>query len=480
MHDIPKGSIDQEVRLRHAAGHSFSDWVGKKAGVISSIPDGVAFPESHDDVMNIMAYAKHHGCKVIPYGGGTSVAGHINPADGDEPVLTVSLAKMNRLLSFDPEDQLATFQAGATGLDIERQLAEYDRVLGHYPQSFEYSTLGGWIATRSSGQQSLGYGRIEDLFAGGKLVTPEGELNLMSHPASAAGPDFKEWILGSEGRFGIITEADVRVSNTPVTETFKAWFLPNWTQSVEAVRALARDHVGVSMVRLSNAKETAIQLILAGHPLATQLLDRWLDWLGAADGKCMLLVGFTGTADQVEYAQRMVRRLLKPHKAVSTGTFLGKRWQNSRFKSPYMREALWQAGYGVDTLETAVNWSRVTSTMQGIEEALKNSFERFSSRVLTFSHLSHLYPQGSSVYTTYIFPRARTPEATTYQWKAAKQAASEAIVAHGGTISHHHGVGVDHAPYLWAEKGSVGIRALRELMRAFDPTGMMNPGKLVP
>lgn len=470
---------DADIRLRHARGQSLPDWVALRAGAIGPCPDGVAEPETGAQVRELLDYACRHDVAVIPYGGGTSVAGHINPLPGARAVLTLSLARMNTLLDLDRDAQLATLGAGAMGPQVEALLNPQGYTLGHFPQSFELSTLGGWVVTRSSGQQSMRYGRIEQLFAGGTLETLRGTLEIPTFPASSAGPDLREMVLGSEGRLGILTEVKARVSRLPEREEFHVFFLPHWEAASEAIRELAQRRLPLSMLRLSNAGETRTQLILAGHARSVAVLDGCLRLRGAGEGRCMLTAGFTGSSEIVKFALREVRRLLKVYGAVGAGQLLGRKWAANRFRAPYLRESLWQLGYAVDTLETAVDWPRVGFTVNAIESALRAGLQDESEKVLAFTHLSHLYAQGSSIYTTYLYRVGRDYAETLARWKKLKQAASETIVRMGGTISHQHGVGRDHAPYLPQEKGALGMSALQALCHHFDPERRMNPGKLL-
>jgi len=471
---------EPETRLRHARGQSLPDWIAMRSGRPGVIPDGVAHPTTREDVRALLGLASQVGARLIPYGGGTSVVGHVNPPGGDAPVLTVSMARINGLLHFDEISQLATFGAGAAGPDLEAQLRARGFTLGHFPQSFEFSTVGGWVATRSSGQQSLGYGRIERLFAGGRVEAPAGTLELPAFPASAAGPDLREIILGSEGRLGIITEATVRIAPLPERERFYAVFLPTFDDGVATVRELVQARVPLSMLRLSTAVETETTLRLAGHERLIQALERVLAMRGAGPEKCMLLLGFTGRKSLVTAARKDAIAIAAAHRGVRAGgAVVGKQWQRSRFRVPYLRNALWEAGYAVDTLETATRWSQLPKLVLAVESALENALAERGERVHVFTHLSHFYPDGASLYTTYLFRLAADPDETLHHWQALKAAASRAIVAHGGTISHHHGVGTDNAPYLAAEKGELGLQVLRDLCARFDPGGLMNPGKLV-
>ncbi len=455
------------------------DWIAVRGGCIDTFPDGVAFPESENEVCELMHFASEVGAHLIPYGGGTSVVGHINPLPGDRPVLTIDLKRMSSLHTFDERNQLATFGAGVAGLPLEAQLRAHGYTLGHYPQSFEYSTLGGWIATRSSGQQSLGYGRIEQLFAGGHVETPQGALDVPAFPASATGLDLREIILGSEGRLGIVTRATVRVRPLPEKEHYFVVFFPTWEQGLAATRQLVQARLQLSMLRLSTPVETQSQLVLAGHELVLGALGRVLALRGAGRDKCMLLVGIAGREAAVKRTRREVLSIAHEHKGVSTGSMLGEQWHKKRFQTPYLRNTLWAMGYAVDTVETATTWDHVLVLTQAIETALRSALKEEGEEVHAFTHLSHLYPQGSAIYTTYLYRIAASPAETLRRWHVLKDAASHAIVAGHGTISHQHGIGTDHQQYLITEKGSLGISAMRQLYAHFDPKGMMNPGKLV-
>ncbi|MBN1148543.1 MAG: FAD-binding oxidoreductase [Anaerolineales bacterium] len=477
--DHPLVQKEPLERLYHARGQSLPDWVDLRHGRIDSFPDGVAYPASGDEVRALFDYARQAGARLIPYGGGTSVVGHINPLPGDAPSLTVALSRLDQLLDLDETSRLATFGAGVSGPRLEEQLNRHAYTLGHFPQSFELSTLGGWIATRSSGQQSYHYGRIENLFAGGRLETPAGPLELPNLPASAAGPDLRQLILGSEGRLGIITQASVRVRRLPQVEAFYGVFFRDWESGVEAVRQIVQAGMPVSMARLSNPQETDTTLRLSGKDALVARADRGLRLLGYAGARCLLIYGVTGDPASVRLARRQVNAAARAQGGLFTGTLAGKTWRKSRFLTPYLRNTLWERGYAIDTLETAVPWSRVLTTEKTIQEAMHAALAPTGERLLSFAHLSHVYKDGASVYVTYLFRRSPDPDETLERWRAMKTAASQAIIAQGGTISHQHGVGLDHAPYLEAEKGPLGMHLLREAMHALDPEGLLNPGKLL-
>ncbi|WP_019142244.1 FAD-binding oxidoreductase [Noviherbaspirillum massiliense] len=476
----PRIDTTPQTRLRHGFGQSMHDWLRLRYGKIGRLPDGVAFPESSQDVRDLLDYAAACHARVIPYGGGTSVVGHLDAPSGEQPVLSIDLSRLSRLLDLDPEAQLATFGAGIAGPDLEAQLRAHGYMLGHFPQSFEYSTLGGWVVSRSSGQQSLRYGRIEQLFAGGRVETPTGTLRIPTFPASAAGTDLREMVLGSEGRIGILTEATVRITPLPADESFHAVFFPDWATAEQALRSIAQAKLPLSLLRLSNATETLTTLTLAGHKKLIGLLESYLRWRGCGDDKCLLLIGATSQKGQRFSALDDALRIARAWHGVHAGQMIGRKWKANRFRSVYLRNALWQHGYAVDTVETAVDWPRVKQMMQAVEQAASDALAHEGERLHAYTHLSHIYAQGASVYTTFAYRLAGNFEQDLARWRRLKAAASEAIVANGGTISHQHGVGTDHAPYLAAEKGELGIGAMRQLYRHFDPQGIMNPGKTIP
>jgi alkyldihydroxyacetonephosphate synthase len=475
----PLVSSDRLLRLLHARGQSLPDWVALRSGRIGAFPDGVARPTTEAEVGELLGYAREAGAWVIPYGGGTSVAGHVNVPAASPPTLTLSLARLNGLVRLDERSQLASFGAGVSGPVLEAQLRARGFTLGHFPQSFEYSTLGGWVATRSSGQESLGYGRIERLFAGGRLLAPAGKLELLVLPASAAGPDLRQLVLGSEGRLGVLTQVTVRVSPLPEREEFHGVVFPAWEAGLEATRALAQARLPMSLLRLSTPAETETLLSMSGRRRLRRALERYLALRGARQDKCLLLLGLSGRSRIVRAARREALSLCSRSRGISLRELLARPWIKDRFRGPYLRNTLWEHGYAVDTLETAVSWSGLPGLIRAIETGLASGLAEIGERVHVFAHLSHVYPDGASLYVTYLFCLAREPEETLRRWDVLKAGASRAIVSAGATISHQHGVGTDHREYLLPEKGALGVAAIKDVLRRFDPDGLMNPGKLV-
>jgi alkyldihydroxyacetonephosphate synthase len=481
LSEHPLISSDPKQRLDHAHGQSLPDWIGLRGGILKRFPDGVALPATLEEIQTLLTYAISNNIVVIPYGGGTSVVGHLEVPETSRPVLSLSLERFNRLVGLDSASRLATFEAGIRGPQLEHQLNARGYTLGHYPQSFDYSSLGGWVATRSSGQQARHFGRIEQLFAGGKVLTPRGPLRLQPLPASAAGPDLRQFLLGSEGRMGVLAEVIVNISALPETDDVYGFFFPSWERAVCAVQTIAGSDIPISMIRLSNPSETMTNLALAGNERQTAFLSHYLRFRGISEEKsCMCLVGFTGSRRVTTSARRAVFSIIRRDKGVCLGKPMGKAWKKNRFKSAYLRNTLWDLGYAVDTLETAVTWDKVTPVIDAIENSLHDALTPEDGRIHVFSHLSQIYPSGSSIYTTFIFRLGATPGQTLDTWKRLKQSASNTIVTFGGTISHQHGVGKDHKPYMAAEKGEVGIQTLERLFDHLDPEQLMNPGKLVP
>lgn len=483
---VPKSRLPQhalldsaaELRIRCARGQSFPDWVAMRHGTVEYFPDAVAQPTSKEDIESILALAKKEKFNVIPYGGGTSVVGHINVDSGDTPTLTVDMGKYNQLLNLDAVSNRATFGAGVSGPDMETALAAHGFRFGHYPQSHELSTLGGWIASRSVGTQCYYYGRIEQLFLGGSMHTPQGLFEMPAFSASAAGPDLRQFALGSEGRMGIISEATVRISPLPEFEHFYAVFFPDWECGFAALREMVQSRLDVSMLRLLDKFETETTLQLSGKEKLVNLADKGLRLIGMGEERCMMLFGITGLSSGARSTLHQVQHIARQQHGFVEKSYIGKMWFDSRFTTPYLRNNLWECGYALDTLESVFPWSKVAEIKDEVEEALFNGLQDENESLIVFSHLSHMYTDGASLYVTYLFRRTADAGQTLERWKKLKKAASEVIVKHHGTISHQHGVGVDHRPYLPFEKGELGMQAMQNFYRTFDPQGLMNPGKL--
>jgi len=468
-------NINSEVRLRHSRGQSLPDWIALRSGQITSFTDAVVYPSTDNELRELFDFADENAVHLIPYGGGTSVVGHINPKSTGAATLTIDLSRFNRLLSIDKDSNLATIEAGITGPALERQLRSEGLTLGHFPQSFEYSTLGGWIATRSSGQQSYYYGRIEDTFAGGHIETPSGPIEINPVPASAAGPDLRHFFLGSEGRYGVITRATMRIQPLPEVEGFFGAFFRDWNSGLSAVRKIAQTNISVSMLRLSDAAETEITLVLSGKDKLVSWASRGLRLLGFDADRCLLIYGVTGDHNSVNCAIDQVSKIIRSNGGLLAGSIIGDQWQKSRFLSPYLRNTLWDHGYAVDTLETAIPWAKVSHLAAALKVSIIEQAEKNGIKALVFAHLSHIYRDGASIYITYILPRTQAEYDLLQIWKSIKNAASQVIISQGGTISHQHGVGQDHLPFLKAEKGEIGMDILQSVHHICDPNAILKP-----
>ncbi|MBG0787949.1 MAG: FAD-binding oxidoreductase [Anaerolineaceae bacterium] len=477
--DHPLITTDAEDRLRHSRGQSLNDWIDMCDGLVDTFPDGVAYPTSDADVRELITYAKQHKINLVPYGGGSSVVGHLTPPGEGLPTLSVDMAKMNQLLNLNEINHEATFAAGVSGPDLEKQLSAHGYVLGHFPQSWEYSTLGGWVVTRSVGQQSIHYGRIEPLFVTGHMETPSGPLDFPHVPKSAAGPDLRHLAMGSEARLGILTQATVRIRHLPRQEHFYSAFFPDFETGVKAVRQIAQAELPLSMLRLSDPQETETTFQLSGAEKLIKVAKAGLNLVGQRDQRCMLIYGLTGNPAENRLADIKLSNMVRANKGLMVKFYLGKEWIKKRFLTPYLRNTLWDLGYALDTLETALPWDRLEKGREEILRAIRTGLEDQNEIVLVFSHVSHVYTNGGSMYVTYLYRRSQEPEETLARWRKLKTAASEAIVANGGTISHQHGVGLDHKPYLPQEKGPLGIHLIRETIKDVDPDQLMNRGKLL-
>jgi alkyldihydroxyacetonephosphate synthase len=464
---------DRETRIRHAAGRGLPDLLRLRRGDADPAPDAVVAPDGADAVRGVLEACATHRVAVVPFGGGTSVVGGVEPLRGDcHAVIALDLAAL-RDVEVDARSLLARAGAGLSLPALEARLGADGLTLGHFPQSYEYATLGGCVATRSAGQASTGYGRIDELVHGVRLAAPAGEIDLPALPASAAGPDLRELVVGSEGVLGVVTDASVAVRPAPVVRRYEGLFFRSFAEGAEAYRRCAQEHAAPDVARLSDEEETRLNLLLAGGGAKTLLLRRYLRARGVDRG-CLAIVGWEGEAADVRRRRRRTLALLREAGAVWLGTPVGSTWAHGRYAGPYLRDDLLDHGVLVETLETAHTWSSLEALYRAVVDALRSAL----ATPLVMCHVSHLYETGASLYFTFL-ARAE-PGRELEQWRAAKQAAGDAIVAAGGTITHHHAVGRDHRPWLAHEASALGLDALRAAKERLDPAGVMNPGKLLP
>jgi alkyldihydroxyacetonephosphate synthase len=434
--------VSDEARVARAAGRSYLDLLALRSGTFD-VPDAVVRPTA-DQVGAVLAT----GVTVVPFGGGTSVVGGVAPLGG--PVVALDLCRLDQLRELSEEDRTAVLEPGLTGPAAEALLNARGYTLGHFPQSFEHATIGGFAATRSAGQASTGYGRFDALVVSMTVETPAGPLTV-GGPPTAAGPSLLQLFLGSEGAFGVITSVTVKVKPLPTVKRYDAVLVRSWQDGIRQLRELEQSGVVPEVARLSDETETATQLRL-GAPKAVQLLAR---------GRCLLVLGWEGSEQSVRRRRTKLKGIPLPG--------AGDRWEHGRYDGPYLRDDLMDAGFLVETLETSAPWSRLLTVHAAVREALQGAL----GECVVMCHVSHLYPHGASLYFTVLASASRA-------WEPAKRAATDALVASGATITHHHAVGADHRPWMTAEIGALGVDVLRAVKQVVDPDGVLNPGKLIP
>ncbi len=454
-------------RLLHAGGKSTPDLLRRKDTGVQDAPDAVLLPGSEDEVAAVLRHCSQHGIAVVPFGGGTSVVGGVDPIRGAfGAAVALDLRRLDRLLALDEVSGEAELEAGVTGPDAERLLGERGFSLGQFPQSFQYATIGGFAATRSSGQNSAGYGRFDDMVRWLRVVTPAGVLDLGRAPQSAAGPDLRELLIGSEGVFGVITRVRLHVHPVPETTRYEAWSFPDFPTGAAALRAVTQIGTGPTVVRLSDEAETGINLATTDAIGEQQIT-----------GGCLAITLFEGTPAHTESRHAETRAVLAANGGTSLGEAPARAWQHGRFAAPYLRDSLLAAGALCETLETATNWSNVATLKAAVTEALTSALAESGTPALVMCHISHVYQTGASLYFTVVAGQRGNP---IEQWRKAKAAACDAIMATGGTITHHHAVGADHRPWMSEEVGELGVAVLRAVKSVLDPAGILNPGKLIP
>ncbi|MEV6106634.1 FAD-binding oxidoreductase [Streptomyces sp. NPDC051940] len=457
---------DDESRVRHTRGKSTPDLMRMRAGETADAPDAVVLPASHDEVCAVLAVCAEHAVAVVPFGGGTSVVGGLTPRRA-ERVIALDLRRLNAMTALDPVSRTAVLQAGLRAPDAERLLAAQGFTLGHFPQSFEWATIGGFAATRGSGQASAGYGRFDEMVVALTAATPRGTLDTGRAPRSAAGPDLRQLLLGSEGALGVITSVTVRVRPLPQARRYEGWRFDSFDSGAAAMRRLAQDGPLPTVLRLSDEAETMVGL---ARPQSVSELR--------STAGCLLLAGYEGTRDGTEDLRSRTHTALRALGGEPLGDEPGEQWAEGRYHAPYLRDALLGAGAFAETLETAAFWSRIPDLYAAVRDALTATLTAAGTPPLVMCHISHVYETGASLYFTVVCARGKDDPLA--HWDAAKRAASDAIAAHGGTISHHHGVGTDHREWFGQEVGPVGTALLRAVKDGLDPAGILNPGVLVP
>jgi alkyldihydroxyacetonephosphate synthase len=465
---------DRETRVLRCRGKSYLDLLAQRAGDCEGAPDAVVRPGDHDRVAAVLRVCAEQDVAVVPFGGGTSVVGGLEaPREGFAGVVSLDLGRMDALEAVDARSLTAVLGPGLRLPEAERALSAHGLRLAHVPQSFEWATVGGCVATRSAGQSSTGFGRIDENVVALRAATPAGELATLDAPASAAGPALRELVVGSEGALGVITRVALRVRPVAAATRHEGWFARSFADGCEALRRLEQEGLAPDIARLSDETETRVSLALAGPGGPTRRAGLAATRaLGYGQG-CLLVLGWEGEERAIGARRRPASNLLRGAGLLYAGRGPGEGWAQGRFAGPYLRDDLLDRGALVETLETATSWSALEPLRDAVAGAITGTLGQAS----VGCHVSHLYPTGASLYFTVLAARDREDPAG--QWGRAKRAAGDAIAAAGATITHHHAAGRDHAPWLEAEHGRLGVELLRALKERCDPAGIMNPGVLV-
>ncbi|MGA9872724.1 MAG: FAD-binding oxidoreductase [Rhodococcus sp. (in: high G+C Gram-positive bacteria)] len=460
-------ATDDDVCMHYLSGKSTLDLLARRGGGVQDAPDAVVFPGDAAEVEALLRYCTTESIAVVPFGGGTSVVGGVDPVrEWFDTVIAIATRRMDTLSHLDDFSRTATLGAGVTGPRAEELLAAHGLSLGHYPQSFAFATIGGFAATRSSGQASAGYGRFDDMVEALTVATPIGITTVGRAPASAAGPDLRQVFLGSEGTLGIITSVTVRVHAIPQATAHRSWWFPDFASGSTAFRELATRADRPTVMRLSDEIETGIDAALSSTPTPD-----------TRTGGATSIALFEGMPDDVE-----ARAAAADAVAVAAGGLVedpgrAREWEKGRFDSPYLRDALLDAGALAETLETATSWRELDDLRTRVRKAIVEALTAVGTPPIVMCHISHVYDTGASLYFTVVCAAGHDPSAN---WRSAKDAASRAISDAGATVTHHHGVGRDHRPWMTSEIGPVGTALLRGMKAAVDPAGVLNPGKLIP
>jgi alkyldihydroxyacetonephosphate synthase len=477
-------TTDKMERVVHTYGKSIRDLIRVRANLIERTPDLVVYPADENETQRVVEAAVASDVVIIPFGGGSNIASSLEPrADETRVVLSLDMGRMRELLSIDEESGLARIQAGALGPDLEAQLEARGWTLGHFPDSFTHSSLGGWIATRSSGMQSDKYGDIADIVRGLRVVRGGGILVIRAIPSSSTGPSVREMIVGSEGRLGIITEATVQVHRTPAKRDVFGYFFPNWEAGTAAMQEIAESDATPSITRVSDSRETGFSLatskartgmdkFLAGTMLPTIMKSKGWN----LDDICLSFIGYEGGEAHAKRQKKLVDRIVKKHGGMGVGKGPGVLYDQKKFDTPYLRDFLLDRGAAGDVSESAMPWSKVNQLHDAVRVAADKAFDEIGIKGWIMSHLSHSYHSGACLYFTFAFVMGKDPIA---EYNVVKGAIQQAFIDNGGSLSHHHGVGLEHAQWLEQDISVEGVAVMRGLFAAADPGENFNPRKIV-
>ena len=479
-------SVDPLDRVVHARGKSLRDLILQRRGEFARIPDVVVRPADEAAVSGVLRVAVDLDAVVIPFGGGSSISGSLEVPDAESrSIISVDLSRLDRLLDIDAPSRLARVQAGVFGPHLEEQLKARGYTLGHFPDSFPHSTLGGWIATRSSGMQSDRYGDIADLTKGLRVVAPSGTLIVRPIPAASTGPSIREMVLGSEGRLGIITEATVQVRRLPEQRTILGYLFPTFAAGLAAMRDIADSECSVSVTRVSDAHETQFSFATRKRPtivdkLQSRALRLFLQRrLGfALDQMSLSFIGYEGSPGHVASQRRAVGRIVKRHGGIGIGSGPGTLYDQKKFDTPYIRDFLLDRGAAGDVSETAMPWSRLIPVYDAVTAAAQGAFAEIGVHGYLMCHLSHSYHAGACLYFTFAFTPAPGGDMLA-EYEVVKSAIQQSFVDNGATLSHHHAVGTEHARWLEQDISAPGVALLDALFAGTDPGRHLNPGKII-
>ena len=479
-------SSEPLARVVHARGKSLRDLVRQRRGELGRLPDVVARPGSEAEVEALLRAALDADAVVIPFGGGSNISGSLEaPAGEARTVVSVDLGRLDRVLSIDAVARVAEVQAGAFGPALEEQLNARGWTLGHFPDSFAHSTLGGWIATRSSGMQSDKYGDIADLTRGLRVATPAGMLVVRPVPSTSTGPSVREMVLGSEGRLGIVTSATVHVHRLPAQRVIRGYLFPTWEASLAAMRDIAAGDAAPSVTRVSDAAETQFSFATkkASSPSERLKSKALMSFLARRRGfdleaMCLSFIGYEGSERRVKGERRRVGRIVARHGGVCIGSSPGELYDQKKFDTPYIRDFLLDRGVLADVSETAAPWSALGTVYDNVTSRARAAFAELGVPGYVMCHLSHSYHSGACLYFTFAIAPSGAREPLD-EYAVVKSAIQQEFVDSGATLSHHHAVGTEHAEWLEQDISQPGVALLRALLDGFDPGRNLNPGKIV-
>jgi len=464
---------DDYARVKFSTGQTSEEAMQLRRGIVRHVADLAVHPRSKTEVARVVAYCHREKIPVTVYGGGSSVTFGLASCKGG--VVLVMSTHMHRALDFNETDRTITVEPGMLGPALEDLLnrapdkldARHAYTCGHFPQSFEYASVGGWVAALGSGQQSSYYGDAYDLVVGQEVVTPAGHLKTLVYPGTATGPKVNDILKGSEGAFGVLVAVTLKIfRHRPENRRKFAFILPDWEAAVGASREVSQGEFGMpAMFRISDPEETEVALKLYG--VDGTWIDRLIRMRGFKPGARCLCIGHTeGERGFVKNLKKRVKIICRRHGAMYITGYPVSRWAHGRFADPYMREDLNDYGITIETLETAVTWTHLHRVHRGVRAYIKDR-----PQTVCMTHCSHFYPQGTNLYFIFI---SKFEDLDAF--KQFHRGIIDQIVTHGGSLSHHHGVGKLIAPWMQKHLGREQMEVLRALKKHFDPHNIMNPG----